>query len=149
MSTRPADQLLTFAHARQRLYLLAALLLFAGCANFGWITYFDPTTYKNLTDTKPVVAQFYDTLVQDKIDDAALSAIRLKLAQSFEYEKGKGKDNIDIVNQITIIRRMFDRHMNDRLKGKWSKAHMENEKENIMEAFDIAIATEALKNKRK
>jgi hypothetical protein len=125
---------------------LAATLL-AACQLLA-VSHYDPTTYRNLTETKPVVAQFYESLVGDGVDETELKRIRLKLAQIYEYENGKGADNADIVQQIEVIRRMFERHMSERANGPWTRAHMENERENMLEAFDIAIATEALKNRR-
>src|SRR5690606_10704919 len=131
---------------RMHLSWLAAALLTA-CSLFT-VSHYDATTYRNLTETKPVIAQFYDSLTEDAVDHAELRRIRLKLDQIYEYEKGKGIDNGDIVRQIEIIRGMFERHMSDRAGGPWSRANMENRKENMLEAFDTAIATEALKNRR-
>ena len=121
----------------------------AGCnATFGKITYFDPTTYKNLTDLKPEVLMLYDTLVTDPVDKGKVSAVRLKLAQAYEYEKGKGDKNKETHEQIIKIRNMFERHVDERIRdGKWNEANLSNKKENIGAAFDIAIRTERLKNK--
>jgi hypothetical protein len=72
----------------------------------------------------------------------------LKLAQAYEYEKGKGEQNHLTTVQVQIIRDLFEDHVRDRLNGeKWSDADLRNRKENIEEAFDIAIQTERLKNK--
>ena len=130
------------------IYLLscsAPLLL--GCSGL-LLHYYDPTTYKNLTDLKPKVSALYDSFTEVNIDRKAIGGIRLELAQVYEYVKGKGESNQETTNQITIIRDMFERHVQDRLKnGKWSEIDLENMKENIEEAFDIAISTERLKNK--
>jgi hypothetical protein len=78
----------------------------------------------------------------------AIMAIRLELAQVYEYEKGKGKKNRETTEQIEIIHKMFERHVEDRVKGDhWSETHLQNVKENIEDLFDIAIQTERLKNK--
>lgn len=121
----------------------------ASCAvSFGKITYFDPTTYKNLTDLKPEVLMLYDTFASDQVDTGKVSALRLKLAQAYEYEKGKGDKNKETYEQIAIIQNMFNRHVDERLRdGKWNEANLSNKKENIGDAFDIAIRTERLKNK--
>ena len=34
----------------------------------GYVTYYDPTTYKNLTDLKPQMMALYDTFPRDPID---------------------------------------------------------------------------------
>jgi len=129
--------------------LLLILMYLSGCAHvLGAITYFDPTTYKNLTDLKPEVTALYDTFTGDTVDNGQISAICLKLAQMYEYEKGKGEKNKETYTQIRIIQTMFEKHVSDRLRdGKWSMTHANNQKETIAEAFDIAIKTEALKNK--
>ena len=121
----------------------------AGCVeSVGKITYFDPTTYKNLTDLKPEVLMLYDTFASNTVDKGKVSALRLKLAQAYEYEKGKGDKNKETYEQIAKIRSMFERHSEERIRdGKWNKANLSNRKESIGEAFDITIRTERLKNK--
>ena len=121
----------------------------AGCVeSLGKISYFDPTTYKNLTDLKPEVLMLYDTFSSDPVDTGKVSVLRLKLAQVYEYEKGKGDKNKETYEQIAIIQSMFSRHVDERLRdGKWNEANLSNKKENIGAAFAIAIRTERLKNK--
>ena len=124
------------------------VLSLMGCAYFGFVTYYDPTTYKNLTDLKPEVTTFYETFTGDSIDSGRLAAIRLRLAQVYEYKKGKGSKNSETTRQIQILQGMFERHVNERINmGKWTLIQLNNQKQNIAEAFDIAIETERLKNK--
>jgi hypothetical protein len=131
----------------QRSALAVLLTLLPACSGL-LLHYYDPTTYKNLTDLKPVVSALYDSFPEARTDKKEIAEVRLKLAQAYEYEKGKGESNTETANQIKIIRDMFERHLQDRMKnGRWSKAHLENAKENMEDAFDIAIATERLKNK--
>jgi hypothetical protein len=129
--------------------LLTPVLWFCGCSILaGAISYYDPTTYKNLTDLKPEVVMLYQSFVQDTTDDDWIRSIRLRLAQMYEYEKGKGQNNEPTYRQIGEIKEMFERHVNDRYdSGPWSTTHADNTIENIKEAFDIAIQTERLKNK--
>lgn len=111
-------------------------------------SYYDPTTYKSLTDLKPEIEALYETFTNDTIDSTRLAALRLKLAQIYEYERGKGASNVETARQVQLIEQMFERHVDDRMKnGKWNIAHLNNQKTNIGEAFDIAISTERLKNK--
>lgn len=127
---------------------LLALLSLSGCAHLLGLSYFDPTTYKNLTDLKPEVMVLYDTFTRDTVDEEKIASVRLKLAQTYEYEKGKGEKNVETTKQIEIIQGMFERHVNNRVtQGKWNESHLMNQKENMAEAFDIAIQTERLKNK--
>ena len=131
------------------LLLCVAWMLFSSCASFlGFPSYYDATTYKNLTDNKAETLFLYDTFATDSIDEAKITAVRLKLAQAYEYEKGKGEKNKETREQLEIIQQMFGRHVSDRVKnGKWPAVHLANQKTNLAEAFDIAIATERLKNK--
>jgi len=128
------------------LYLFLAL---SACASFlGFPTYYDQTTYKNLTDLKPEILFLYDTFASDSIDEAKIAAARLKLAQVYEYEKGKGEKNRETREQLELLQQMVERHIGDRVKGgKWTPAHVRNQKTNLAEAFDLAIATERVKNK--
>jgi hypothetical protein len=129
-------------------FLFFVLLCVSGCASLGFITYYDPTTYKNLTDTKSEVLALYGTFSRNSVNQDKIEAIRLKLSQIYEYEKGKGNKNKETYEQIKKIQDMLERHVQDRLSGeKWNETHTNNMKQNIGEAFDIAIQTERLKNK--
>jgi len=131
------------------LFTIALLLYLSACAQwFGFPVYYDSTTYKQLTDLKPRVLLLYDKFLTTKVDQQKIEEIRLKFAQIYEYEKGKGVKNVETFSQIELIRKMYERHVIDRLEnGNWSEVHLHNQKENISEAFDIAIQTENLKNK--
>lgn len=121
-----------------------------GCASLkGGITYFDANTYQHLTDLKPEVAFLYDGFTSDSVDENEIKAVRLKLSQAYEYEKGKGEKNKETIDQFEIIFNMFNRNVKERLeKGKWNTEHVGTKKENISRAFDIAIETENIKNRR-
>ena len=115
---------------------------------FNFPTYYDAITYKNLTELKPRVEFLYDKFTSEEIPREEIESIRLRLAQVYEYEKGKGVKNLETYQQVHKIQGMFDRHVLDRKRdGPWSREHMENKKDLIMAAFDIAIVTERKKNK--
>lgn len=129
------------------LWLLLPFLF--GCAA-SFLHYYDPTTYKNLTDLKPKVALLYESFEEEEIDVRTIRQVRLEMGQAYEYEKGKGEKNQETTKQIGLILQMFSLHVEDRKKnGKWSEAHIQNLWENMEEAFDIAIATERLKNENR
>lgn len=134
-----------------RLKILLLTLFFAGCALFhNPISYFDTTSYKNLTDLKPEVIALYDTFVQKEINNEAIAGIRLRLAQIYEYEQGKGAANKPTVKQIKILQDMFEEQVKERLDtGIWNTHHLADQKESIGEAFDLVIKGETLKNKNK
>ena len=128
--------------------VLSTLVLIFSVHCTSFISYYDPTTYKNLTEVKPEVVFLYETFTTDSVNPEKIVQVRLRLAQVYEYEKGKGLKNKETYEQIEIIQSMFERHVKDRLdKGKWTQEHYENVKTNMEEAFDIAIQTERLKNK--
>lgn len=131
------------------LLLLLLIIISSGCASWmGFPTYYDPTTYKNLTDLKPDVLMLYDSFAKESLDEKRIERLNLKLAQVYEYEKGKGDKNKETYLQVEMIRDMYERHIEDRLEnGIWSAIHLDNQKENIADAFDIAIRTESQKNK--
>ena len=133
----------------QVLLALMTVLGLVGCLRFG-LTYFDPTTYQNLTEIKPRIDLLYLSFSTDKIDTTEIQSIRLKISQMYEYERGKGPNNAPTAKQIDLIRGMFDRHSNSRLhNGQWSNEMLQNNRENIMKLFDTAIETEWLKNKNR
>jgi hypothetical protein len=116
--------------------------------SFWSLSYYDPNTFQNLTALKPKVSILYESFTQETIDNQKVDEIRLELAQVYEYERGKGDSNRETATQVRIIREMFIRHVEDREKrGRWSIAFMQNARDNIEDAFDIAIKTERLKNK--
>jgi len=131
--------------------VIAVALVVGGCYFLpARIAYFDITTYKNLTEVKPEILFLYDTVTSDEIDQASINEIKLRLAQIYEYEKGKGEENTETARQVEIIANMFSRHIEDRLgEGPWTLEHRENQKGLIAEALDIAIATETMKNRRR
>lgn len=130
---------------------VSLFVLLSGCALFqSGITYYDPTTYKNLTDLKPEVVMLYESFAAEVVDTMWVRAVRLKLRQVHEYEKGKGEANIPTANQIGTIIAAFEDDVVARLaSAAWNIENIENSVENISEAFDTAISTEHLKNKNK
>lgn len=126
---------------------LALLSLFcAGCPTV-LISHYDPTTYKNLTDLKPEVAAMYQSFTGDTVNESQIAAVSLQFDRMYEYEKGKGQNNAQTARQVDLVRAMFRRHVQERLTtGKWNATDKDNKAVNISEAFDLAIATERLKN---
>ncbi len=136
---------------RSLLLAAAVMVVLSGCASIlGLVTYYDPTTYKNLTDLKPEVAALHDTLHQAPLDSANVASVRLKLAQMYEYEKGKGPRNTETARQLQFIRDMFEDHLSHGLlAGTASPTALKGYLGKMQKAFDKAIETERLKNKNK
>lgn len=130
--------------------LLTTLLIISGCASSRDVSYYDSTTYKNLTDLKPQVIFVYETFKEDQIQKHDINQVKLKFAQAYEYEVGKGASNEDTTNQLTELREIFDTELKSRIEdGKWTELIYTNSVKLITKAFDKAIKSESLKNKPK
>ncbi len=133
--------------------LFFLLMVFTGCSRLKGISYYDLTTYKNLTEIKPQVLALYQSFGEVEMDStelkAEIQATRLRLAQMYEYEKGKGDKNTPTADQIKIIQEAFEDHVKHRLKKDvWKPFDVEDFSENMADLFDIAIKTENSKNKK-
>ncbi len=137
------------------LFLSAILLLLmlSGCSGIP-ISYYDATTYTQLTSLKAettLLVESFDIKPvsdnEDKIDKVTLS-----LRKAYEYEKGKGKPNSDTTKQFEKIMMLFDDDVKDyRENGpkEFGPKYFRETSVVLGQAFDIAIATENLKNKDK
>ena len=129
---------------------VALTLLVAACAVP--ISYYDATTYRNLTDLKVdatlLVASFDTKPVAE--NEGGIADVTTKLLKAYEYEKGKGKPNSDTVTQIDKIKGLFDGSVSDYRSGaKLGPRFFREASVQLGQAFDIAISTENLKNKDK
>lgn len=130
--------------------LIALLFLVVAIACHFPVTFFDTTTYKNLTDLKPEVVALYQTFPSDPVDTARIERVTMKLEQAYEYEKGKGSQNNSTLNQFDKLRSIFRRAINNRVKnGPWTPQAEADYEKNMVDAFDIAIQSENLKNKER
>ena len=129
---------------------LALILTLQSCGLFSPISYYDPTTHRNLIEAKVYTMFLYESFMDDSVDYAEIKNIRFKLALAYEYEKGKGEENKETAELVKKIQDMFKKHVDERLKdGKWNEAYYEDKLENIKDAFDTAISAELLKNQPK
>lgn len=129
---------------------LASVLFAAACAVP--ISYYDATTYKNLTDLKVettlLVASFDTKTVAE--NEGKISDVTMKLLKAFEYEKGKGKPNSETMTQLEKIKGLFEQDVSDYRSGVKLGSKFFREAATVLgQAFDIAISTENLKNKDK
>lgn len=123
------------------LNIIALSLLFTGC-KWSSLSQYDINTDMTLSSLKTEVNALYETFTQDSVDLERIDAIRMELGELYENEKIKGPENIETTKQIKMIIEMFERHVEDRMSsGKWNETHLKNQKENISDAFDIAIQT--------
>ena len=120
-------------------FTYAILLLLTGCSMLGQ-SYGDGdlTNYKNLTDLKPEVSMLYETFLQDSPDHEMIWSIRLKLAQAYEYEKGKGEKYRQRAQLIQNIREQFEKDIEQR-KGPWTSEQITSKTKSMEGLFDRAI----------
>lgn len=126
-------------------FLFTSLLL-SSCVHF--VSFYDSTTYKNLTDLKAEVVLFYEALEKDNSGanlEPEMNHLQLAIAQAYEYEKGKTK-NDDTMTQLEEIKSIFNRSIKLlKEQGQLTPDYIKNKKENMIKAFDIAIKTEKSK----
>ncbi len=133
--------------------VLIFVLFTTGCAGFP-ITYYDVTTYTQLTSLKAetiLLVESFDTKSirenSDKIEKTTLN-----LRKAYEYEIGKGKPNSDTTKQFKIVMTLFDNDVQD-YRGEGpnglGRRYFREASVVLGQAFDIAIATENMKNKDK
>jgi hypothetical protein len=133
------------------LYAALAALALAACTIP--ISYYDGTTYKTLTDLKvdaTMLVGSFDS-VSVKENAPAIAGTRVRLLKALEYEKGKGKDNKDTAEQLELLLSLYDGAVADyRASGPNPRVSDYRERAvQLGQAFDIAISTEAAKNRDK
>ena len=118
------------------------------------ISYYDGTTYKNLTDLKAestMLIESFDTTPLAR-NDEAIETLMLNFRKAHEYEKGKGKPNSDTMRQFKKIRQLLTEDVADYREhgpGGLGRKYFSEAAVVLGQAFDIAIATENAKNRDK
>lgn len=137
------------------LFLSAILLLLilSGCSGIP-ISYYDATTYTQLTALKAEITLLVESFDTKSISDNEdnIAKVTLSLRKAYEYEFGKGKPNSDTTKQFKKIMKLFDDDVKDyRENGPKELGNKYFSEASVVlgQAFDIAIATENLKNKDK
>lgn len=131
--------------------LLAGAVLACACAIP--VSYYDSTTYRNLTDLKAemmTVVEGFDTVTYAR-SEPRVDQLRLALRKAREYEQGKGEPNSDTVKQFVVVGKLFEETVDEyrgTRPGELGKKYFQEAATVIGQAFDIAIATENAKNKR-
>jgi hypothetical protein len=132
----------------------ALLLLLAACAIP--ITYRDQVTYDRLCDLKVECLDVVERLAGIGAVDASLATTiheaRLGVRKLVVRETGKGDDNADTTKQVQLIQSLFEDDLDEFRKGDVARRlgpkYAEEARKELADAFDVAIATEALKNKK-
>lgn len=132
--------------------LLLAVVL-AACQSIP-ISYYDATTYTNLTNLKAETTALIETFDKKTFtqNESKIEGTTLNLRKAYEYEKGKGAPNSDTAQQLEIVAKLYADTINE-YKDNGPKIlgpkYFQEAARALGQAFDIAIATENVKNKDK
>jgi len=130
---------------------LLILLLLSGCSTLkGWvspISSYDQKSYENFITLKVITKTFVDecspTLEQEKIDNYFLV-----LDLVYEYEVGKGDENIETIKQIELFTERMQAFYQEAKIKELSQTYKDLKKETLTRILDVIIATEYQKARR-
>lgn len=133
--------------------LLLCITVFTGCQTVP-ISYYDTTTYTQLTSLKAETTALIETFDMKSLaqNESKIEETTLSLRKAYEYEKGKGSPNSDTTQQFDKVVRLYETTVNeykDNGPGKLGPKYFQEAARVLGQAFDIAIATENVKNKDK
>lgn len=134
--------------------LCAALVVFAPACSSIAITYYDATTYANLTALKAESMMLVETFDARPFHENAsrIESLSLSLRKAHEYEKGKGDPNSDTARQFVKIQSLWletAAEYQELGPAALGEAYFREAAVVLGQAFDLAIATENLKNQDK
>lgn len=128
-------------------FLAVALLALAAGCSFA-VSRFDQVTWQSLQDIKRTAPEAYDSFSKTKFDTALPKALRTEVLGALARERAKDEPNKDTARQFEILLEMLDSHIQDRIDtGRWPETHRKNMLGMFIEAVDVLIATEEIKNK--
>lgn len=141
------------AFFRYLIWVFFAVFTVQGCVSIP-ISYYDATTYTQLTSLKAEITTLVESFDTKKTADNELKIEKTSLdfRKAYEYEKGKGEPNNDTTKQFEKIRSLYEQDVNDYKNTKHGELGPKYFSESAVvlgQAFDIAIATENIKNKDK
>jgi hypothetical protein len=147
----------SMTHGSVRQFVLGLYGLFLGMALAGCsipLSYYDSTTYSNLTSLKAETSMLIETFDKRSFsqNESKIEATTLNLRKAHEYEKGKGTPNSDTAKQFEHVVKLYGDTINeyrDHGPGKLGPKYFQEAARVLGQAFDIVIQTENLKNKDK
>lgn len=130
---------------------LTALLV--GCSSIP-ISYYDANTYAQLTSLKAETETLIETFDSKPFsqNEEKIETTSLNLRKAYEYEKGKGSPNSDTATQFAKITKLYSdtiAEYKENGPGTLGPKYFQEAAVVLGQAFDIAIATENIKNKDK
>jgi len=154
LTTRQSQtQLRIFGISSFLIGTILLLLTLLGCSGIP-ISYYDVTTYTQLTALKAETTLLVESFDTKSVNDnqGAIDKITLNLRKAYEYELGKGEPNSDTIKQLKKIQGLFEDDVKDYKENTplvLGEKYFREASVVLGQAFDIAIATENLKNKDK
>ena len=134
--------------------IYALVLLFLTACSGIPISYYDATTYQQLTslkaETTTLVESFDKKLYSE--NESKIEATTLNFKKAYEYEKGKEEPNSDTAKQFDKILGLYSEDVAEYKEhgpGKFGPKYFSEAAVTLGQAFDIAITTENSKNKDK
>jgi hypothetical protein len=131
---------------------LIALLALAACAIP--LAFHDPFAYQRLCDLKIECLDVVERAERGSWNGALAGdahAARLGLRKLIEYELGQGAGNAETAKQVVDVYGLFaddlDEFTQGDVAGRLGPGYAAEAKRQLSEAFDIAIHTEAAKNR--
>ena len=128
-------------------------VLLVGCSSIP-ISYYDATTYAQLTSLKAETATLIETFDSKPFsqNEGKIETTSLNLRKAYEYEKGKDSPNSDTATQFAKITKLYSdtiAEYKENGPGKLGPKYFQEAAIVLGQAFDIVIATENIKNKDK
>ena len=135
-------------HTRDARAALGSLLVVALAGALAGCCRYDAELHATLEATRGhVVGAAASPGLYDRFAEPALPADLVEVQASVDHirdlaEQQRGRFCWEISRQGAAIKQMFDRHVTDRRAGgPWNATKVFNAKQNIAEAFDIALRT--------
>ena len=135
---------------RALLALFALALAQTSCSDVP-LSYYDQATYAQLTSLKAEATALVESFDTKPVEanEPRIEATSLSLRKAVEYEKGKGPTNSDTASQVEKINQLFHDDVKDYRENGPATLGPKFFREAAVvlgQAFDVAIATENLKN---
>lgn len=138
----------------QPLYFYALIILGLSACSGLPITYYDATTYTQLTSLKAETTTLVESFDEKPYseNESKIETTTLNFKKAYEYEKGKGEPNSDTAKQFDKIYSLYKEDVADYKEngpGALGQKYFREAAVVLGQAFDIAISTENSKNKDK
>jgi uncharacterized protein YaaR (DUF327 family) len=130
---------------KKKFFVLLILLLLSSCATFqAWfkpVAHYDQASYQNLTGLKAELNAFIDHLKPETPQDK-IEAFYLMFDKIYEYEKGKGLENTETTQQLTLLKGRIVVFVQEAQASLLDQTYRDAKKETLDRILDVIISTE-------